>query len=151
MFKSKNIIKPKRTFLGIIIRYFIDNLTKKFPLPKINPNKVSGLSVIFSITFVLTFGYSKIISFLFLFLVIFCDFLDGAISKRYYKKNIEGYIVDVTSDRISEGIIFSFFFFPWFYLFTLNIFLTIWSFLNKKHIILPLRQIFIIYFGFFVL
>jgi len=55
-------------------------------------------------------------------------------------------MVDVVSDRLSEGIIFVPFFVPWFFLFSLNNILAIFSFTRKKHIILPLRHIFIIYF-----
>ena len=139
------MVKPERTTFGNFSQYIIQKITKNLPLPKINPNKVSALSLIFSLLFIIFFNYSKIISILFIFLVLLFDFLDGAIAKRYYKESVEGYIVDVTCDRISEGIIFSFFFFPWFFFFSINLWLTILSFYNKKHIAIPLRHIFIFY------
>jgi phosphatidylglycerophosphate synthase len=137
--------KPKRSFLGKFSQNFIQKITKNLYLPKINPNKISALSVIFSILFIIFFNYSRIVSLFVLLLVLLFDFLDGAIAKRYYKEKIDGYIIDVTCDRISEGIIFSIFFFPWFFLFSINLWLTIWSFYSKKHIVLPLRHIFIFY------
>ncbi|MBI2579079.1 MAG: CDP-alcohol phosphatidyltransferase family protein [Candidatus Aenigmarchaeota archaeon] len=124
----------------------IESALLKMPLPNANPNAVSGLSILMSLLFVLVFRYNPPASFAILFLVLALDLLDGLIAKKHYMPTEEGYIVDVASDRLSEGIIFSVFFTPWFYLFALNNILTLWSFSSRKHVILPLRHAFLLYF-----
>jgi phosphatidylglycerophosphate synthase len=116
------------------------------PLPNINPNIISGLSVLTSLFFILALKYSSALAFIFIIITILLDWFDGLIAKKYKKCSEEGYIVDVTSDRLSEGIIFAPFFIPWFYLFVLNNILTIFSFTKNRHIILPIRHVFLIYF-----
>lgn len=135
--KMKSVEKARRK---------IEEMLSKTPLPKINPNIVSGMSIIASLLFVLVFRYNPLASFMILFLVLVLDLLDGLIAKKYGLQSEEGYIVDVASDRLSEGIIFSVFFLPWFYLFALNNALTLWSFNSRRHIVLPLRHVFLLYF-----
>jgi len=135
------------------LRAMTDYFMLRLPLPKINPNIVSGMSIITSLGFVLSLSLSEnlIISFAFLAATLLLDWLDGLIAKKHNLVSEEGYMVDVVSDRLSEGIIFVPFFVPWFFLFSLNNILAIFSFTRKKHIILPLRHIFIIYFFFVVI
>jgi len=85
---------------------------------------------------------------MFLLLNLGLDWLDGLVARKYHLVSEEGYMVDVAADRLSEGILFVMFMMPWFYLFALNNIMTILSFKEKKHIILPLRQAFLIYFFF---
>jgi hypothetical protein len=54
------------------------------------------------------------------------------------------------SDRLSEGIMFSVLFFPWFFLFTINCLLTMRAVVKKKHVIIPLRHIFLVYYAFLI-
>ncbi|MEM5860905.1 MAG: CDP-alcohol phosphatidyltransferase family protein [Candidatus Aenigmatarchaeota archaeon] len=118
-------------------------------LPKVNPNLISSFTVILSIIFVLIFNFHRFIAAILLIIILILDALDGEIARRYKINNKEGYIVDVTCDRLSEALIFFPFFSPWFFLFTLNLFLTILSFNKKIHAILPLRHLFLIYFFLF--
>ncbi len=130
------------------IREVTDHIFLKIPLPKVNPNIISGLSILTSLIFILTLEYSSILAFIFIIITLLLDWFDGLTAKKYNLCSKEGYIVDVTSDRLSEGIMFVPFFEPWFYLFVLNTILTVFSFTKNKHIIIPLRHIFLIYFFF---
>lgn len=129
------------------LRSFIDKYPLMLPLPKIHPNSVSAMSVICSIVFIILVQKSYLVVALIVLLVILLlDWMDGLIAKKFGLQSKEGYICDVTADRLSEGIIFLFFFNPWFFLFTLNTLLTLFSFKRKIHLILPLRHIFTIFF-----
>lgn len=130
------------------IREITDYIFLKLPLPKVNPNIISGLSILTSLLFILSLKYSLILAFVLIISTLLFDWFDGLIAKKYSLCSDEGYIVDVTSDRLSEGIMFIPFFIPWFYLFVLNSILTVFSFAKNKHIIIPLRHIFAIYFFF---
>jgi hypothetical protein len=50
------------------------------------------------------------------------------------------------ADRLSEAIVCIPFFVPWFYLFVLNAGLTVLSAVKKKHIVLPVRQVLMLWF-----
>ncbi len=128
------------------LRKFADAAIIDLPLPKINPNFVSGLSVLAAITFVLSLRFSYAIAFAALVINLLLDLFDGVIAKKYGLESEKGYMVDVFADRLSEGIIFIPFFAPWFYLFALNNALSMYSFVSYKHVILPLRHVFLAYF-----
>lgn len=127
------------------LRKSTDSVFLKLPLPKINPNMVSGISILTSLIFILTLSYS-IISLVFLIITILLDWFDGLIAKKHNLVSEQGYITDITVDRVSETLILIPFFIPWFFLFALNNVLTLVCFVRKKHIILPLRHLFLIYF-----
>jgi len=91
--------------------------------------------------FVIFLNISAGVSLILLFITILLDWFDGLTAKKFNRGSEEGYFADLVSDRLSEGIIFSVMFFPFFFLFTANCFLTIWSVVRKRHVILPLRHI----------
>jgi|SRR3989344_678086 len=126
-------------------REIIDAPILLLPLPNINPNIISGLSVITSILFLL-FLKKPIIAFIFLLFTLIFDWIDGIIARKYNSTSDEGYIVDVICDRISESLMFIPFFIPWFILFALNSLLLMISIRIGKHISLPLRHAFLIYY-----
>lgn len=128
------------------VKSFFDRIVFPFPLPNIDPNILSGLSVLVSMLFVLFLVVSPLISMLFLIAVLVLDLLDGAVARRYGKISKEGELADLASDRLSEGIIFSVFFLPWFYLFVLNCLLSLFSVARGRRIIIPLRHIFVIFY-----
>lgn len=131
------------------IRAVTDYYLLKLPLPKINPNIVSGMTIMTSLGFVFSLSESSPkLPFAFLMLTLLFDSLDGLITRKHNIASEKGYIVDLTSDRISEAILVIPFFFPWFYFFVINMILTLFSFVSNKHIILPLRAIFA--FNFFI-
>ncbi len=132
----------------VAFRRFTDEIILKAPLPRIHPDVISALSLILSVFFVFYNNVSYHI--LILVIVLLLDWLDGLVAKKYqYRKNeIEkerGWMVDVVSDRLSEGIISVIYFMPFFPLFSLNCFLSLWSYKSKKHFILPVRQILLLY------
>ena len=128
------------------LRSKVDKVGLALPLPNVNPNAVSGLSILTSMLFVLFLSHFPLVSAVFLIITIMLDWFDGLIAKKFGRVSEEGYIVDVMSDRLSEGIIFSVFFFPWFFLFVLNCLLSMRSVVRKKHIIIPLRHIFLVFY-----
>ncbi len=120
----------------------------KLALPKIHPDYLSGLSIIFSFAFLLKgeLWYQVLL----LGIVWFFDIIDGITAKKYNIRTTDeekklGWITDVASDRISEGIISIAYFMPLFPLFILNTILTLWSYRRKKHTILPIRQFLFIF------
>lgn len=132
----------------VAFRRFTDEIILKTPLPKINPDIVSALSLILSVFFVF---YNNILyQISILAIVLLLDWFDGLIAKKYQYRTNEaekekGWMVDVFADRLSEGIISIIYFMPFFPLFSLNCFLSLWSYKSKKHFILPVRQVLLLY------
>lgn len=132
--------------LGLVnkLRDNLDRIGLALPLPNVHPNVISGISIITSFAFLASFGFSVILSLLFLILTLLLDWFDGLVAKKFFRTSEEGYLADITSDRLSEGIMFVIFF-PWFCLFVLNCALSLMSVARRKHVILPLRHLFVIY------
>ena len=131
-------------------RNIIDKIGMAMPLPDVNPNALSGLSIVLSLLFVLTLG-QPFIALALLACILLLDWLDGMVARKYKKTSGEGYLVDVASDRLSEAVVFLPFFFPWFFLFSLNCVLALLAVKREKHIILPLRHVFLVFYAFLVL
>jgi phosphatidylglycerophosphate synthase len=110
---------------------------------KVSPNRISWLSLIFSIP--VYFAIQKnlyLICAPLLFFVLFLDTLDGFLARKNKIASHKGFVVDVSCDRLSEFIIF----FPsklWILLAAINVFITILKLKNKKIFILPLRHCFL--------
>ena len=120
-----------------------EGIFKFVPLPKINPDSVSAFSLMISVLILFTnnINYQAVI----LTIVWLLGIIDGAIASKYQVRKTDedkqkGWMVDVTTDRLSEGIISLVYFIPMFPLFILNTILTLWSYKKKIHVILPLRQ-----------
>jgi phosphatidylglycerophosphate synthase len=121
----------------------MDKILAPFGNLKISPNRVSWLSLFFSI-----FVYFALQKHLFLvgmpllFFVLFLDALDGFLARKKKTASFKGLVVDTSCDRLSEFIIF----FPsklWISLATINVFITLFRLKNKKIFILPLRHSFL--------
>jgi phosphatidylglycerophosphate synthase len=118
----------------------------RLPIPNINPSLISYLALPVSLAFILLWDKNELLALIMLVIVLILDWLDGLVAKKYKRASEKGWLIDVTTDRLSEGIIFIVFIYPWFYLFLFNIFLTYFSYkLKKFSLILPLRQLFFIY------
>lgn len=130
------------------MRNATDAILMALPLPNINPNTISGLSIITSMLFLLLVRRYPFAALVFLIMTLIFDWADGVIAKKFGTASEEGYLADVASDRFSEGIIFLVFFFPWFYFFSLNCLLAIISVRKNRHIILPLRHAFLVFYAF---
>lgn len=129
------------------LRKTTDEWLIKQPLPKVSPHMISGFSVLSSIVFVLVLK-SPVAALIAGLLTLALDWLDGLVAKKYGWSSEDGYVVDVAADRLSEGIMLVPFLVPWYLLFSLNVFLSIFSFVKQRHVVLPLRQLFMVYFFF---
>lgn len=133
-----------------MVRNGIDKIGVVMPLPNVSPNALSGLSIVFSLLFVLTLG-QPFVALALLVCALLLDWLDGMVARKYNKTSEEGYLIDVASDRFSEAVVFLPFFFPWFFLFSINCLLAFLAVKRSKHIILPLRHVFLVFYAFLAL
>ena len=81
-----------------------------------------------------------------LFLVLFLDILDGAVARVKGQASEEGWIVDVSVDRVSESLISLALSRVYILLVIINIGLVFYSYKYKKHVILPLRHLLLLIF-----
>ena len=130
------------------LRAIVDPIALQLPLPRIDPNLVSALSVVTSLGFLLAWNHSRALALLLLLITVSLDWCPGLIAKKYELCSREGYLVDLIADRISEAILFIPYLMPWFCLFILNSILTLFGIAKRKQIILPLRAAFIVAFVF---
>jgi phosphatidylglycerophosphate synthase len=138
---------PIRSPLAMPYRKVLAFLEKWIVLPHIRPAYYDITAILLSVLFfVITSAWLKI---LILFLIILTDWLDGATARRYYLLRKEGYLMDVLTDRASEGLVFvsaigtlpgKVFFLLW----MINVALGFYSLLTKKHTSLPLRCVYLI-------
>jgi len=78
-------LKYVRKIRGVTDYFFL-----KMPLPNINPNIISGLSILTSLLFILTLKYSLVLAFIFIILTLLFDWFDGLIAKNiiYVQKKV---------------------------------------------------------------
>jgi phosphatidylglycerophosphate synthase len=123
-------------------------------MKRLNPNMISGLSLTFSpIVYLLISERAILASIITLFLVMLLDVLDGIVARaKGQVSSKDGWIVDVSVDRVSEAMI-SLALSRIFILFTiLNMSLALLSYHYKKHAIIPLRQaILVMMIGYYLL
>lgn len=94
---------PKRSIIASPYRFVLSKGEKYLWFPFKNPDVYTVTSVILSTGFLFI---SNIPSRLVLLIVILLlDWMDGAAARRFKGPSKKGYIVDVTFDRISDGII----------------------------------------------
>ncbi len=116
------------------------------PWPNINPTAVSAVSVGAAIGFTLAYlGNKYLLATIFLVLNLIFDIIDGAIAEKYHRSSYRGWIIDTVSDRLSEGIIFFPFLYPWYAMWATNCALATASHVYKRSLVLPLRLFFLIY------
>lgn len=131
----------RKTKMARGVRAISDPLLLRLPLPRVNPNWLSGLSILTSLCTIVVWVHSPAIGLVLLAITLLLDWFDGLIAKKHSLSSETGYIVDVAADRISEGILCIPFFMPWFYLFLLNTVLAVWSVARKRHVVLALRHV----------
>lgn len=123
-------------------------------LKQINANMISGLSLALSpIAYLLIAERAILASIIVIFLLMFLDALDGIVARAQGQTSSKnGWVVDVSVDRVSEAVI-SLALSPILILFTiLNMCLALLSCHYRKHVIIPLRHaILIILIAYFVL
>ena len=137
-------MEPSRFRISVIFRKIIDAILSRFSIIKrLNPNIISGLSLICSLVFYLLISRRMMVSCVAaLFLVLFLDTLDGVVARGNGKAFAEeGWIVDVSVDRISEALISLALSRVYAFLVIINIGLVFYSYKFKNHVIIPLRQL----------
>ena len=124
-------------------------------VPATHPRRALGvLSLLGAFLFVVAVSQERgFVAWGFLLVHLFLDGLDGAVARRYHRRTsgrerAHGQLVDVLSDRASEGILFVIppFFWPWFPLFLVNILLGFLTLKYQRALIFPLRHLFAIIF-----
>jgi hypothetical protein len=137
-------LEPSRFRISLIFKQIIDKILNRFPFFKrFNKNNISGLSLVCSLVFYLLISRRMMIwCIAVLILVLFLDVLDGSVARvKGQASSEEGWIVDVSVDRISEALVSLALSRVYILLVISNIGLVFYSYKNQKHVILPLRQL----------
>jgi phosphatidylglycerophosphate synthase len=124
-------------------RMILKPVLTRFPILKqVDANMISGLSLICSpIAYLLLSERAIIASIIAIFLVLLLDALDGIVARAKGQTSSEdGWMVDVSVDRISEAVICLALSRVFILLTILNMGLALLSCYHKKHAIIPLRQ-----------
>jgi len=129
-------------------RNTVHNILNHFLSPfeglNISVNRVSWLSLCVSIIASILFRTKHaMLGIASIFIVLFLDSLDGFLARKRDTASIDGFIVDVACDRMSEFVIFH----PhtiWTILAVVNTYMTILRIKYEKIPILPLRHVFMI-------
>ena len=115
----------------------------RFPILKqVDANMISGLSLVFSpIAYLLLSERAIVASIIAIFLILLLDALDGIVARAKGQTYSEdGWMVDVSVDRISEAVICLALSRVFILLTILNMGLALLSCRYEKHAIIPLRQ-----------
>ena len=122
----------------------IDSILTKFSfLRRLDPNIISGFGLVCSLLVYFLISEKMLIgSVIALFLVLFLDALDGVVARlKGRTSSEEGWIVDVSVDRVSDALISLALSRVYILLVILNIGLTFCSYKFKRHLVIPLRQL----------
>jgi hypothetical protein len=117
---------------------------RRFPvLKQVDANMISGLGLAFTpIAYLLLSERAILASIITIFFVLLLDVLDGIVARtKGQTSSREGWMVDVSVDRISEAIICLALSRVFILLTIINMGLALLSCHYKKHAIMPLRQV----------
>lgn len=137
---------PSRVAIAKPYRIILSTLEKYLPIPNINPSYFQLLGIILSIAYL--YSDSVIQKVVLISIILLADWYDGAVARKLKLTSVEGYLTDVTFDRISEGFIFIHeiqnpigyvFFLFW----IVNLVLSFISVKTHRHYSLPLRFLYI--------
>ncbi len=142
------VIPARQALTGAkFYRKILDFFEVYLVLPKINPSWYQLIGLLLSLGYIyLSNDVSKI---WFITVILILDWFDGAAARMQGKSSVEGWMMDVLIDRLSEAFIFwgeinSPVGYVFFLLWILNSVLSIYSVKSGKHVILALRFFFII-------
>lgn len=124
-------------------RMILKPVLTRFPLLRqVDANMISGLSLIFSpIAYLLLSERAIAASIIAIFLILLLDALDGIVARaKGQTSSKDGWMVDVSVDRISEAVISLALSRVFILLTILNMGLALLSYHHKKHAIIPLRH-----------
>ena len=124
-------------------RMILKPVLTRFPLLRqVDANMISGLSLVFTpIAYILLSERTIAASIIAIFLILLLDALDGIVARAKGQTSSEdGWMVDVSVDRISEAIIALALSRVFILLTIINMGLALLSYHHKKHAIIPLRH-----------
>lgn len=116
-----------------------------FWIPNVNPNIVSALAPVLSIFFIVVWVANEWMGIGYLIIILWLDWLDGTIARKYNRVTTTGWFVDTISDRLSELAILVPLGGFWSYLVAVNFALSVISWYTKKNLVLWLRFIALLY------
>jgi len=124
-------------------RMILKPVLTRFPiLRQVDANMISGLGLAFTpIAYLLLSERAIAASIIAIFLVLLLDTLDGIVARaKGQTSSKDGWMVDISVDRISEAIISLALSRVFILLTIINMGLALLSCHHKKHVIIPLRQ-----------
>ncbi len=124
-------------------RMILQPVLTRFPvLKRVNANMISGLSLVCSpIAYLLISERAILASIIVLFLIMLLDALDGIVARAMGQTSSEdGWMVDVSVDRVSEAVISLALSRIFILLTIINMGLALLSYRYRKHAIIPLRH-----------
>jgi phosphatidylglycerophosphate synthase len=124
-------------------RMILKPVLTRFPLLRqVDANMISGLSLVFTpIAYLLLSERAIAASIIAILLILLLDALDGIVARAKGQTSSEdGWMVDVSVDRISEAVISLALSSVFILLTILNMGLALLSYRYKKHAIIPLRH-----------
>lgn len=145
---------PERPAIARSYRVLLDFGERYIPIPDVNPSLWSLAGLLACIACL--YASDPAISFSLVLFSWITDWYDGATARRFGKLSREGYLIDDVIDRFSEAFIFladastSIIARGFFVLWIVNTILTIWSVANGKHRILPLRFLYLLVLGYWM-
>lgn len=133
---------PHRRAVALPYRSVLTYLENHIYLPDINPSYYHVFALCVSV--LVLYLHTTWLKVLVLALILVADWADGATARRYNKCRRAGYMIDVITDRASEGLIFAagagttlgqVFYVLW----LINLGLAYYSIRTNRHTSLPLR------------
>lgn len=124
-------------------RMILKPVLTRFPLLReVDANMISGLGLVFTpIAYMLLSERAIAASIIAIFLILLLDALDGIVARAKGQTSSEdGWMVDISVDRISEAVISLALSRVFILLTILNMGLALLSYHHKKHAIIPLRH-----------
>ena len=124
-------------------RMILKPVLTRFPLLRqVDANMISGLGLVFTpIAYMLLSERAIAASIIAIFLILLLDALDGIVARAKGQTSSEdGWMVDISVDRISEAVISLALSRVFILLTILNMGLALLSYRYKKHAIIPLRH-----------
>lgn len=140
---KKRVQRVKDGVKSLGKRYII-----RIPMPPYH-HALLSLSLVSALFALICFALLPKFAFIFLLLMLALELLDYSITEKYFLHSNSRRIRDQMADRLSEGMLFVYFFNPWFFLFSINCVLTIIGYLKGRNLSLPLKVFFVIYFTMF--
>ena len=138
---------PKRQAIALPYRSVLASFEKRIYLPNIMPSYYH----VFALAASISFFYIDVtwVKVLVLTLILVADWADGATARRNNRCSRSGYMIDVVTDRASEGLIFTagadmplgqVFYLLW----LVNLGLAYYSIRSDRHLSLPLRFVYLL-------